>query len=90
MFKITDAEKNEQVTKCDHLKQLKFSSNNPYVFTEQGIAMLSGILKSNTSIRISIQIMNAFVAMRKFIVSNAQFFQRLDTIEKNRSNMMKI
>src|SRR3989339_1960464 len=40
--------------------------NLPYVFTEQGVAMLSGILKSNTAIRISIQIMSAFVTMRKF------------------------
>ena len=82
MFKITDVEKNELVTKCDHLKQLKFSSNTPYVFTEQGVAMLSGILKSDAAVRISIQIMNAFVAMRKFIASNAQIFQRLDTVEK--------
>ena len=44
--------------------------------------MLSGILKSNTAIRISIQIMSAFVTMRKFISSNAQIFYRLDVIEK--------
>ncbi|MBS3140901.1 ORF6N domain-containing protein [Candidatus Woesearchaeota archaeon] len=56
--------------------------NLPYVFTEQGVAMLSGILKSNTAIRISIQIMSAFVTMRKFISSNAQIFYRLDVIEK--------
>lgn len=54
----------------------------PYVFTEQGVAMLSGVLRSDTAIRISIQIINAFVVMRKFITSNAQIFQRLDTVEK--------
>jgi hypothetical protein len=54
----------------------------PYAFTEQGVAMLSGVLKSDTAVRISIQIMNAFVAMRKFIASNAQIFQRIDTVEK--------
>lgn len=53
----------------------------PYAFTEQGVAMLSGVLKSDTAIRISIQIINAFVAMRKFISLNAQIFQRLDPIE---------
>ncbi len=54
----------------------------PYAFTEQGVAMLSGVLKSNTAVRISIQIINAFVAMRRFIASNAQIFQRLDPVEK--------
>ncbi len=56
--------------------------NLPYAFSEQGIAMLSGVLKSDTAIKVSIQIMNAFVAMRKFIASNAQIFQRLDSIER--------
>jgi len=54
----------------------------PYAFTEQGVAMLSGVLKSDTAIRVSIQIIQAFVAMRKFLASNAQIFQRLDIVEK--------
>lgn len=54
----------------------------PYAFTEQGVAMLSGVLKSDTAVKVSIQIMNAFVAMRRFIASNAQIFQRIDTVEK--------
>lgn len=53
----------------------------PFAFTEQGVAMLSGVLKSETAIKVSIQIMNAFVAMRKFINSNALVFQRLDKVE---------
>jgi len=53
----------------------------PYAFTEQGVAMLSTVLRSDTAIKVSIQIMNAFVAMRKFLFSNAQVFQRLDTLE---------
>jgi hypothetical protein len=54
----------------------------PYVFTEQGVAMLSGVLKSETAVKMSIQIINAFVAMRKFIINNAQLFQRIDTVER--------
>ena len=54
----------------------------PYVFTEQGVAMLSGVLKSETAVKMSIQIISAFVAMRKFIINNAQIFQRIDTVEK--------
>ena len=53
----------------------------PYVFTEQGIAMLSGLLKNNIAIQVSINIMNAFVEMRKFISSNAQVFERLTIVE---------
>ena len=54
----------------------------PYAFTEQGVAMLSGVLKSDTAVKISIQIMSAFVAMRRFIASNANIFYRLDAVEK--------
>ena len=53
----------------------------PYAFTEQGVAMLSGVLKSTIAILISIEIMDAFIAMRKFISAHAQVFQRLDTVE---------
>ena len=53
----------------------------PYVFTEQGVAMLSAVLKSERAVKMSIQIMNAFVAMRRFLSTNAQVFQRLDSLE---------
>ena len=54
----------------------------PYVFTEQGVAMLSAVLRSETAINVSIQIMQAFVEMKKFISINADMFYRLETIEK--------
>ena len=53
----------------------------PYVFTEQGIAMLSGLLKNEIAIQVSINIMNAFVEMRKFLVTNGQIFERLSNVE---------
>mgnify|MGYP004653111539 CR=1 FL=1 len=53
----------------------------PYAFTEQGIAMLSGLLKNDTAIQVSINIMNAFVEMRKFLMLNGQIFGRLSSIE---------
>lgn len=56
----------------------------PYVFTEQGCAMLSSVLKSQTAVEVSIKIMDAFVAMRRFLLSNAQIFQRLDSLEMHR------
>lgn len=53
----------------------------PYVFTEQGIAMLSGLLKNDIAVQVSINIMNAFVEMRKFLIQNGQIFERLTNIE---------
>lgn len=53
----------------------------PYVFTEQGIAMLSAVLKSDIAVEVSIKIMNSFVEMRKFLFSNQQLFSRLDRVE---------
>lgn len=53
----------------------------PYAFTEQGVAMLAAVLKSETAITVSIQIMDAFVAMRKYLVSHAAVFQRLQLVE---------
>jgi hypothetical protein len=53
----------------------------PYAFTEQGVAMLSAVLRSDTAVNISIQIMQAFVEMKKFIANNALLFQRLENVE---------
>ena len=59
----------------------------PYAFTEQGIAMLSSVLRSPMAVDVNIRIMRAFVAMRRFIISNAQLFQRLETIEYHQLEM---
>ena len=55
----------------------------PYVFTENGVAMLSSVLRSKQAINVNIQIMRAFNAMRHFIASNTQVFQRLEIMERN-------
>ena len=54
----------------------------PYVFTEQGVAAISAVLTSERAIEVNVQIMRAFVAMRRFIASSAGIFQRLDTVER--------
>ncbi len=53
----------------------------PYVFTEQGVASLSGVLKSDVAIAVHVEIMRAFVNMRKFLLENASVFQRLNQVE---------
>jgi len=81
-FQLTKDEKAEVVANCDHLYNLKFSSTLPYVFTEQGVAMLSTVLNSDVAVNISIQIMDAFVQMRQLLANNASLFQRMSNIEQ--------
>ena len=66
---------NENLRRGANLKYL------PFVYSEQGVAMLAGVLHSGTAVRISISIMNVFVAMRHYLADNALVFQRLDRIE---------
>lgn len=84
MFQLTDDENTSLRSQIVTLKNRRGQHRKylPYAFTEQGVAMLSAILRSETAVRTSIHIMNAFVAMRKFITTNAQIFQRLDVVEK--------
>jgi len=56
-------------------------TNCPFAFTQEGVAMLSAVLKSNIAVEISVKIMSAFISMRKFIQSNAQVFGRLENVE---------
>jgi len=53
----------------------------PYVYTEQGISMLAGVLKNEIAVQVSISIMRAFVEMRKFIADNGRVFQEINTIK---------
>ena len=81
MFQLTTDEKGELVANCDRFENLKHSNSNPFAFTEQGVAMLSGVLRSNTAVKISIQIMMAFVEMRKILQANSGILQRMDHFE---------
>ena len=53
----------------------------PYVYTEQGISMLAGVLKNDIAVQVSISIIRVFIEMRKFISSNSQIFERLTNVE---------
>jgi len=61
----------------------------PYVFTENGVAMLSGVLHSKTAIEVNIRIMRAFTSMKSFLQSNALLFQRLETVEHHQLLLQK-
>lgn len=80
-FQLSNMEKNELVANCDRFEILKHSSTNPYAFTEQGVAMLSAVLRSDIAVKVSIQIINAFVQMRKLIGQETIQHLRLSNIE---------
>jgi len=85
-FQLTEEELENmwsQIVTTSKLEDNKFRSKKylPYVFTEQGIAMLSGILKNGIAIQVSINIMDAFVEMRRFLSTNGQVFERLTNVE---------
>jgi len=75
---------NENAGRGAHRKYL------PYAFTEQGIAMLSAVLRSDVAIQVSINIMNAFVEMRRFISNNAFLFERISNVELKQLEYQKV
>lgn len=86
-FQLTELDiKNmrSQIATASKILENKFRNKKylPYAFTEQGIAMLSGLLKNDIAIQVSINIMNAFVEMRKFILLNGEVFQEINTIKE--------
>ena len=92
-FRLTKEEVDSQIFSRSQIVTLKKDKTEdkrgtnikylPYVFTEQGVAMLSSVLKSNTAIKASIQIMNAFVSMRHFLLNNAEIFVELKSMRQH-------
>ena len=76
-----DFSRSQIVTLNDHVKRGENVKYVPYVFTEQGVAMLSAVLRSATAVQVSICIMNAFVEMRHFLSANASLYERVNVIE---------
>jgi hypothetical protein len=90
MFQLTKAEWKEVITKCDNLpKSIKYSPANPYAFTEQGVAMLSGILNSDKAIDVNIAIMRAFIALKQYALTNAELSNKLKELEKTYNKQFK-
>jgi len=81
-FQLTRPEADQLVTNCDRFNNMKHSSVLPYAFNEQGVAMLSAVLRSETAVQTSILIIDAFVKMRQFLANNADLFMRLEGVEK--------
>ncbi|MBP9152560.1 MAG: ORF6N domain-containing protein [Flavobacteriales bacterium] len=83
MFQLTKAEWQELITICDNLPEgVKFSPTPPFAFTEQGVAMLSGVLRGLKAVQVNIAIMRAFVLMRQFALSHVELTRQLKELEQ--------
>jgi hypothetical protein len=82
MFQLTEEEVTYMVSQNAIPSRQYLGGSLPYAFTEQGVASISVVLTSERAIEVNIQIMRAFVTMRKFIAANAQVFHRLDAVER--------
>ena len=94
MFQLTRKELTDLQSDTNLKSQIATSSwggarKLPYAFTENGVAMLSSVLRSETAISVNIKIMRAFTAMRGILLNNAHIFQRLETIEHHQLLMQK-
>jgi len=89
MFQLTEQEKAEVVANCDHLKNLKFSNQLPYAFTEHGTIMLANVLKNVTAIQVSIQVVKAFVRLREILATHKDLAQKLAQLEKKYDQQFK-
>lgn len=81
MFELTDSQINEMVSQFVIPSKSYFGGAKPYVFTEQGVAMLSAVLRTTIAVEISVQIIRAFVEMRKILYRNTLIMERLENIE---------
>lgn len=90
MFRLSAREKSEVVTNCDHLAKLKYSPTRPYVFTEQGVAMLSSVLRSPRAVQVNVEIMRAFVRLRQIFSTHADLAKKLDELEQKYDEQFKV
>lgn len=83
MFRLTKAEWEGLITICDKFpEKIRHYPTLPLAFTEQGVAMLSSILRSKRAIIVNIAIMRAFINLRQLIDANKNLISRLDSLEK--------
>jgi hypothetical protein len=85
MFQLTELEAKELVTICDRFSTMKHSTVMPYVFTEQGVAMLSSVLNSARAIRVNILIMRAFTKIREILLTHKELAVKIEALERKYS-----
>lgn len=82
MFQLTKVEKDQLVTNCEDISSLKYSPSLPYVFTEQGVSMLSSVLRSDRAIEVNIAIVRTFVKLRQILATNDLLRRKIESMER--------
>ena len=77
MFQLSDVEKQEVVTNCDHLSRLKYSKVRPYAFTEHGALMVANVLSSKEAVKMSLYVVRAFIKQRKLLAMQSDILKKL-------------
>ncbi len=90
MFQLSDEEKQEVVAKCDHLSRIKFSTTNPYAFTDHGTIMLASILNTPLAIQTSVLIVRAFVKLREILSTHSELAKKLTELEAKYDRQFKV
>ena len=82
MFRLTNEEKQEVVTNCDHLERLKFSPALPYAFTEHGAIMAASVLNTPRAVEVSVIVVRTFLKLREMLASHKDLARKLDALER--------
>ena len=90
MFQLSEAEAQQLVSQNVIPHKKYFGGSLPYAFTEQGVAMLSSVLNSETAIKVNIEIMRAFVRLRRMLASHADLARKLEALEKKYDAQFKV
>jgi len=82
MFRLSKKEKDEVVTNCDHLQNLKYSPVNPLAFTEHGVIMAASVLNSSKAVEVSVYVVRAFVRLREMVAGHKELARRIAELER--------
>jgi len=86
MFKLTQPEKNEVITICDHLKNLKYAKALPNAFTEHGAIMAASVLNTERAVQISVFVVRAFVKLREMLSTHKELAHKFAALERKLQN----
>ena len=81
LFQLTDEEKQEGVTNCDHLARLKVSKTLPYAFTEHGALMAANVLNSPEAVKMSVYVVRAFIKQRELLMAQSDVLKKLTQMD---------
>jgi hypothetical protein len=90
MFQLTDNEKKEVVTVCDHLQKIKYSPYLPFAFTEHGVIMVASILNNSQAVAVSIQVVRTFVKLRSVLLSHKELAKKIEEMEEKYDEQFRI